>query len=79
TQKGRFAFKVCKLIKDGEFDRVFSSSQLVDLLNEGPGKNVKAGNLTALMNPLLDADIVKVLIRGRGGNKRKYWRPKLDR
>ncbi len=71
TKKGRFAFRVCKLIKDGEFDKVLSSSQLVDLLNEGPGKNVKTGNLTALMNPLLDADVVKVLIYDR----RKYWRP----
>ena len=74
-QKGTFSFKVCKLIKDGEFDRVFSSSQITDLLNEGSGKNIKVNNLTALMNPLLDGDIVKVLIRGKGRNKRKYWLP----
>lgn len=75
VRKGSFCFRVCKLIKDGEFDRVLSSQQLTDLLNEGPGKKVRVNSLTASMNPLLDGYIVKVLIRGRGRNKRKYWLP----
>ena len=41
TQKGSFAFRVCKLIKDGEFDGVLSSSQLTDLLN---GESVWGGD-----------------------------------
>jgi len=75
SREGRFTFRVCKLIKDGEFDKVLSSQQLTDLLNEGPGKKVKVNNLTALMDPLLREDIVKVLIRGKGKNKKKYWFP----
>ncbi len=75
TRRGSFAFRVCKLIRDGEFDEVFPSQKLADLLNEGPGKKIKANNLTASMNPLLREDIVKVKIIGRGRNKKKYWFP----
>lgn len=75
ARKGLFSFRVCKLIKDGEFDKVLSSQQLTDLLNEGPGKKVKTSSLTASMDPLLREDIVKVLIRGKGKNKKKYWFP----
>ena len=72
TRKGSFAFRVCKLIKDGEFDAVLPSQRLADLLNEGLGKKVKANNLTALMPPLLREGIVKIKIVGRGRNKKKY-------
>jgi hypothetical protein len=75
TRKGNFASRVCKLIKDGEFNSAFSSQKLTDLLNEGFGKKVRANNLTALMPPLLREDIVKIKIVGRGRNKRKYWFP----
>lgn len=75
SRKGRFTFRVCKLIKDGEFDSMLSSQNLTDLLNEGPGKKVRTNNLTASMEPLLDEDVVKILIYGKGKNKRKYWRP----
>lgn len=75
TQKGGFAFRVCKLMKDGEFDEAFSSPQLTHLLNEGPGKKVKVNNLTALMEPLLREDAVKAKIVGRGRDKKKYWFP----
>lgn len=75
SRKGQFTFRVCKLIKDGEFDKALSSQQLTGLLNEGPGKKVKVSNLTVLMVPLLREDIVKVLIRGKGRNRKKYWFP----
>ncbi len=75
TRKGSFAFRVCKLLKDEEFDAVISSSQLTHLLNEGAGKKIKANNLTSLMEPLLENDVVKVKIVGRGRNKKKYWFP----
>ena len=75
ARKGSFSFRVCKLMKDGEFDNVLSSLELVDLLNEGPGKRVKTSSLTSLMDPLLRADVVKIKIIGRGRNKKKYWFP----
>lgn len=75
TRKGSFASRVCKLMKDGEFDSVISSQRLGELLNEGFGKKIKANNLTALMSPLLREDVVKTKILGRGRNKKKYWFP----
>jgi hypothetical protein len=75
ARSGSFSFRVCKLIKEGEFDRVLSSQELGDLLNDGPGKKVKTNNLTASMEPLLRADVVKIKIIGRGSNKKKYWFP----
>jgi len=75
TRKGSFALRVCKLIKEGEFDTVLPSQKLADLLNEGLGKKIKANNLTALMPPLLREDIIKFKIVGRGRNKKKYWFP----
>ena len=75
TRQGSFASRVCKLLKDGEFDTVLSSQKLTDLLNEGFGKKVKANNLTALMPPLLKEGVVKIKIVGRGRNKKKYWFP----
>lgn len=74
-KKGSSPFRVCKLLKDGEFSDVASSQKLTQLLNEGAGKKVKVNNLTALMEPLLKEDIVKVKIVGKGRNKRKFWFP----
>ncbi|GAH96666.1 unnamed protein product, partial [marine sediment metagenome] len=71
-RKGSFASRVCKLIKDGEFDKALSSQQLTALLNEGPGKKVKVTSLKALMDPLQKKDIVKVKIFKNG---KKYWLP----
>jgi len=73
-RKGSFSFKVCKLIKDGEFDKVLSSQELTNLLNEGPGKKFKTSNLTAAITPLLQRDIVKVKNVGKRRSK-KYWFP----
>ncbi len=71
TQKASFAFRVCKLIKDGEFNKALSSQQLTALLNEGPGKKIKVTSLKALMGSLQKEDIVKVKIL----NGKKYWLP----
>lgn len=75
AKRNQFPFRICRLIKDGEFDKALSSPQLTDLLNEGPGKKVKVNSLTASMESLLQDDVVKVLIRGKGRNKKKYWFP----
>lgn len=75
TKKGSFAYRLCKILTDGEFNGALSSQDLVHLLNEGPGKKIKAGNLTAQMEPLLGEGIIKVKIVGKGRNKRKYWLP----
>lgn len=75
SREGSFGFRVAKLIRDGEFAEVLDSAGVTHLLNEGPGKKIKANNLTALMNPLQREDIVKVKIVGKGRNKRKYWFP----
>ncbi len=75
TRKGSFAFRVCKLIKDGEFNVALLSQKLADLLNEGFGKKVKANNLTALMAPLVREDVIKFKLIGKGRNKKKYWFP----
>lgn len=73
--KGSFSYRVCKLLVDGEFDNVLSSAELTHLLNEGAGKKVKPNNLTALMESLLQEDITKVKINGKGRNKKKFWFP----
>lgn len=75
SKKGNFPYRVCKLLKDGEFSDVISSQELTQRLNEGAGKKVKVNSLTALMEPLLREDIVKVKIVGKGRNKRKFWFP----
>lgn len=75
AKKGSFAFRVYKLIKEGNFDGVLSSHDLVHLLDEGPGKKIKVNNLAAQMEPLLREDIVKIKIEGKGRNKRKFWYP----
>jgi hypothetical protein len=75
SKKGRFAYRICKLIKDGDFNDVLSSQELTHLLNEGPGKKIKVNDLSALMEPLLDNDIIKIKIIRKGRFKRKYWFP----
>jgi hypothetical protein len=74
-KKGSFPYRVCKLLKDGEFSEVISSQELTLLLNEGAGKKIRVTSLTALMEPLLREDIIKVKIIGRGRSKRKFWFP----
>lgn len=75
SNKKSFAYRVCKLLKEGDFNNVLSSQELTHLLNEGPGKKIKVTDLSALMESLLKEDIVKIKIVGKGGNKRKYWFP----
>lgn len=75
SKKGSFSYRVCKLLKEGEFSGVLSSQELTHLLNEGAGNKIKVNSLTALMEPLLNEDIVRVKIIGKGRNKRKYWFP----
>lgn len=75
SKKGSFPYRVCKLLKDGDFSDITSSQELAHSLNEGAGKKIKVNSLTALMEPLLKEDIVKVKIIGKGRNKRKFWFP----
>ncbi|HEX7320328.1 MAG TPA: hypothetical protein VF399_08225 [bacterium] len=75
TNKRSFAYRVCKLLKDGDFFQILSSQELTHLLNEGAGKKIKVNCLTALMEPLLKEDIIKIKILGKGRNKRKFWFP----
>ena len=73
--KGSFAYRVCKLLKEEDFNDCLASQELTGLLNDGAGKKIKVNNLTASMNSLLAEDIVKVKIIGKGRNKRKFWFP----
>lgn len=75
TKKGSFQYRLCKLLKNGDFSDVLSSQELTHLLNEGAGKKIKVKDLTALMESLLKEDVVKVKIIGKGRNKRKFWFP----
>lgn len=75
SARDTFAYRVCKAIRDGEFSDVLTSDALVGILNDGPGKHIKANSLTAQMQPLLIDDIVKCKTKGKGGNKRKFWYP----
>lgn len=75
SKKGSFSYRVCKLLKEREFSGVLSSQELTHRLNEGAGKKIKVNNLTASMEALLNNDIVRVKIIGKGKNKRKFWFP----
>ncbi len=75
SNKKSFAYRVCKSLIDGDCSDVLTSQALTQILNEGAGKKVKVNSLTALMEPLLKEDIVKIKILGKGSNKRKYWFP----
>lgn len=75
NQKGTFAYRVCKLLKDGDFVDVLPSQELAHLLNEGPGKKVKTGSLSSQMKVLQVEDIIKVKIVGKGRNKNNFWFP----
>jgi len=74
-QRGSFAFRVCKLITDGDFNKPIHSAGLVSLLNEGPGKKIKTSRLASAMEPLLTEEVIKVKNFGTGKNKKKYWFP----
>jgi len=75
AKRGSFPYRVCKLLKDEDFNNVLSSQEFTHLLNEGAGKKIKVNNLSAQIQPLLKEDIVKVRIIGKGRNKRNYWFP----
>jgi len=75
SKKGSLPYRVCKLLKNGDFFDIISSQELAHLLNEGAGKKIKVNSLTALMEPLLKEDMVKIKIVGKGRNKRKFWFP----
>jgi len=75
SKKGSFSYRVCKLLRDGDFNNVLSSKELIHLLNEGAGKKIKVTNLSALMQPLLNDDIIKIKIINEGTHKVKYWLP----
>ncbi len=75
SRKGSFPYRICKLLKEGDFSEALSSRDLTHLLNEGAGKKIKVNNLTSFMEPLLKEDIVKIKIVGLGPNKRKFWIP----
>ena len=73
--KGSFAYRVCKLLVDGEFDNPLSSNELTRLLNEGAGKKIKSTALASSMVPLQKEDIIKVKILDNGRDKQKFWFP----
>lgn len=77
SNKNRFAYRVCKVIKDEEFTAFLSSEGLTHLLNEGPDKHIKMTDLNSRMQILLKEGIVivKTLGRGRGIGKEKFWGP----
>jgi hypothetical protein len=66
-----FASRLCKKLKDGEFKDALNSTDLANLLNEGPGKKIKPKDLTASMQPLLEKGIVKV----KNIKNVKMWMP----
>ena len=73
--KKSFACRVCKLLENGEFDEPLSSNDLVQLLNEEPGKKIKTTNLTASMRPLQEEDIIKVKSVSVGKDTIRFWFP----
>jgi len=75
NKKGTFSYRICKLLKDGDFVDVLSSQELVHLLNEGPGKKIKVGSFSSQMKALQTEDIIKVKILGKGRNKKNFWFP----
>jgi hypothetical protein len=75
SNTGSNAYRVCKLLKDGDFNDVLSSQELIQLLNDGPGKKIKIFNLSAIMEPLLLDEIIKVKNVSEGKATRKYWFP----
>lgn len=74
-KKDTFSYRICKLLKDGDFNDVLSSQDLVHSLNEGPGKKLKVNNLSSQMKALQMEDIIKVKIIGKGKNKKNFWFP----
>lgn len=80
SDRNAFTYRVCRLIQTGEFNGALPSQELVSLLNESHGKKINISNLTALMQPLLKEEIIKVKIISNGSSHKKYWFPGwLDR
>ncbi len=73
TNEGTFTSRVCKKVVDGEFNSILNSSDFASLLNEGPGKKIEVRNLTALMQPLLRAGVIKV--KNSKERRMKFWLP----
>ena len=78
NKKGTFAYRICKLLKDGDFADVMLSQELAHLLNGGPGKKIKVNTLASQMKALQTEDIIKVIILGKGRNKRNFWFPLIS-
>jgi len=70
-----FPERVCDLIVEEEFDKPLTSQKVIDMYNEGPGKNIKVGSLTALFQPLLQKGIIKTKTLKEGKKKIKLWFP----
>lgn len=70
-----FSRRICKLIIDGEFNNPLNSQQLISLYNDGPGKNIKISQITALIQPLLSKEIIKTRTLKEGKKKTKIWFP----
>jgi len=70
-----FADRVCKLILEEEFEKPLSSSRFIEVYNDGPSKNIKVSQLTALFGPLLIKGIVKTKTLKEGKKKNKLWFP----
>jgi uncharacterized protein (TIGR02391 family) len=73
--KGKFPKRVCKLIQEEEFSKPLKSQQFIDMYNDGPGKNIKVGDLTSLFQPLLEKEIIKTKTLKEGKKKNKIWFP----
>ncbi len=74
-KKRSFPERVCKLILEGEFDKPLISQKFIDMYNDGPKKNIRVVNLTALFQPLLSKEIVKTKTLKEGKKKIKLWFP----
>lgn len=72
---GSFVGKVSQLLLSGEFHEPMNSQAFTQIYNEGPGKNIRPNQLTALMEPLLKKEIIKVKTIKEGKKKTKFWFP----
>lgn len=70
-----FPKRVCNLMIAEEFDQPLTSKQFTQIYNDGPEKNIKAASLTALMQPLIKKEIVKIKTNKKGKQKIKFWMP----
>ena len=74
-KKGSFSERACKLISSSEWDKPLTSRKFTYIYNEGPGKSIIPAQLTALMQPLLKEEIVKIKVMKEGKKKIKLWLP----